>query len=104
MQYSTVQYSTLQYSASGTQVIDKNQRIKTSVLYLSAAITLSGTSLEFIPMGLLAAMCMAISLAAASDPVYSTITPVKITETECQNNGNKSANIRIIRSNSQIQR
>ena len=44
--------------------------------------TLSGTSLEFMPMGLLAAMCMAMSLAAASDPVYSTITPVEITEME----------------------
>ena len=37
--------------------------------------TLSGTSLAFIPIGLLAAMCIAISLAAASDPTYSTITP-----------------------------
>ena len=37
--------------------------------------TLSGTSLEFIPIGLFAAMCIATSLAAASEPSYSTITP-----------------------------
>ena len=45
------------------------------IAYLSAAMMDSGTSLEFIPMGLLAAMCMATSLAAASEPSYSTITP-----------------------------